>query len=61
MQSQNPRWASTLDAEGFFVLYELEGYETLTSKGYLDRNYSPPCQCKKLIQISYIAERRNFE
>ena len=30
------RWTSTLDTEGFFVLYELEQYDTLTSRGYLD-------------------------
>ena len=35
------RWTSTLEAEGFFVLYELEQYETLTSKGYLDRLNAP--------------------
>jgi hypothetical protein len=35
------RWTSTLDAEGFFVLYELERYETLTSQGYLDRLNAP--------------------
>jgi len=35
------RWTSTLDAEGFFVLYELEQYEILTSKGYLDRLNAP--------------------
>jgi hypothetical protein len=35
------RWTSTLDAEGFFVLYELDRYETLTSKGYLDRLNAP--------------------
>jgi hypothetical protein len=35
------RWTSTLDAEGFFVLYELHHYETLTSKGYLDRLNAP--------------------
>ena len=35
------RWTSALDAEGFFVLYELEQYETLTSKGYLDRLNAP--------------------
>src|SRR5438105_10136395 len=33
------RWTS--EAEGFFVLYELERYETLTSKAYLDRLNSP--------------------
>ena len=35
------RWTSTSDAEGFFVLYELATYETLSSKGYLDRLNSP--------------------
>jgi hypothetical protein len=35
------RWTSALDAEGFFVLYELEEYETLASKGYLDRLNAP--------------------
>ena len=35
------RWTSARDAEGFFVLYELERYETLTSRGYLDRLNAP--------------------
>ncbi|MCS3897796.1 heme-degrading monooxygenase HmoA [Bradyrhizobium japonicum USDA 38] len=35
------RWTSTTDAEGFFVLYELERYEVLTSKGYLNRLNAP--------------------
>lgn len=35
------RWTSLLDAEGFFTLYELETYEVLTSKGYLDRLNAP--------------------
>ncbi|TFV50812.1 hypothetical protein [Bradyrhizobium niftali] len=35
------RWTSTTDAEGFFVLYELEQYEVLTSRGYLDRLNAP--------------------
>ena len=35
------RWTSTLDAEGFFVLYELQHYKTLTSKGYMDRLNAP--------------------
>lgn len=35
------RWSSTTDAEGFFVLYELEQYEVLTSKFYLDRLNAP--------------------
>jgi hypothetical protein len=35
------RWTSTLDADGFFILYELETYDTLTSKAYLDRLNAP--------------------
>jgi len=35
------RWTSTLEPEGFFVLYELAQYETLTSKRYLDRLNAP--------------------
>lgn len=35
------RWTSTTDADGFFVLYELEQYDVLTSKGYLDRLNAP--------------------
>ncbi|MFK4508788.1 hypothetical protein LPJ38_18710 [Bradyrhizobium daqingense] len=35
------RWSSTKDAESFFVLYELEQYEVLTSKGYHDRLNAP--------------------
>ncbi|MDD1517796.1 MULTISPECIES: hypothetical protein [Bradyrhizobium] len=35
------RWTSKTDAEGFFVLYELEHYDVLTSKGYLDRLNAP--------------------
>ncbi|MBW7969869.1 hypothetical protein [Bradyrhizobium sp. BR 10289] len=35
------RWASTENAEGFFVLYELAQYDVLTSKGYLDRLNAP--------------------
>jgi hypothetical protein len=35
------RWTSTEDAEGFFVLYELEQHDVLTSKGYLDRLNAP--------------------
>lgn len=35
------RWTSTRDAEGFFVLYELATYETLSSKFYLDRLNNP--------------------
>jgi hypothetical protein len=35
------RWSSALDTEGLFILYELEQYETLTSRGYLDRLNAP--------------------
>ena len=35
------RWASTTHAEGFFVLYELATYETLTSHGYVSRLNNP--------------------
>jgi hypothetical protein len=35
------RWSSVDDAEGFFVLYELENYEVLTSPGYLERLNNP--------------------
>lgn len=35
------RWTSTTDPDGFFVLYELDAYETLSSKGYLDRLNAP--------------------
>jgi hypothetical protein len=43
------RWTSALDAEGFFVLYELEQYETLTSKGYLDRLNAPTPWSQKMM------------
>ncbi len=43
------RWTSTLDAEGFFVLYELERYETLTSKEYLDQLNAPTPWSTKLM------------
>jgi hypothetical protein len=43
------RWTSTLDAEGFFVLYELEQYETLTSKAYLDRLNAPTPWSQKMM------------
>lgn len=35
------RWASVDSAEGFFVLYELENYDTLTSPGYRERLNNP--------------------
>jgi hypothetical protein len=43
------RWTSALDAEGFFILYELEQYETLTSKGYLDRLNAPTPWSQKMM------------
>jgi hypothetical protein len=43
------RWTSTREAEGFFVLYELEQYETLTSKGYLDRLNAPTPWSRKMM------------
>jgi hypothetical protein len=43
------RWTSTLDVEGFFVLYELEKYEILTSKGYLDRLNAPTVWSTKMM------------
>jgi hypothetical protein len=35
------RWASSTNPEGFFVMYELDAYETLTSQPYLDRLNNP--------------------
>jgi hypothetical protein len=35
------RWASAAGGEGFFVMYELDDYETLTSPGYLARLNAP--------------------
>jgi hypothetical protein len=43
------RWASTLEPEGTFVLYELEQYETLTSKTYLDRLNAPTPWSSKMM------------
>ena len=43
------RWTSALDAEGFFVLYELDQYVPLTSKGYLDRLNAPTPWSKKMM------------
>jgi len=43
------RWSSTTDAEGFFVLYELEQYEVLTSNGYLDRLNAPTPWSRKMM------------
>ena len=35
------RWTSTLDGEGFFVLYELAAFDTLVSAPYLERLNNP--------------------
>lgn len=35
------RWADARAAEGFFVMYELDRYETLSSQGYLGRLNDP--------------------
>jgi hypothetical protein len=35
------RWSSVDNAEGFFVLYELENHEVLTSPGYRERLNNP--------------------
>ncbi|MHC2735219.1 hypothetical protein ACVMFA_000980 [Bradyrhizobium liaoningense] len=43
------RWSSTTDAEGFFVLYELERYEVLTSQEYLDRLNAPTPWSRKMM------------
>jgi hypothetical protein len=43
------RWTSTSDPEGFFVLYELEHYDTLTSNGYLDRLNAPTPWSSKMM------------
>ena len=43
------RWSSTTDAEGFFVLYELERYEVLTSQEYLDRPNAPTPWSRKMM------------
>ena len=43
------RWASLTDREGFFVLYELERYETLASEGYLARLNAPTSWSRKMM------------
>jgi hypothetical protein len=35
------RWAKVDGGEGFFVIYELDCYETLTSEGYVERLNNP--------------------
>jgi hypothetical protein len=43
------RWADQEGGEGFFVLYELERYETLVSPGYLARLNDPTPWSKKMM------------
>lgn len=43
------RWASTRDATGFFVLYELEAHATLSSPGYLERLNNPTPWSRKMM------------
>lgn len=43
------RWSSTLDATGFFVLYELDDYATLTSAAYLARLNDPTPWSRKMM------------
>lgn len=47
--NRGSRWTSETDADGFFVLYELEQYETLTSPGYLDRLNAPTPWSQKMM------------
>jgi hypothetical protein len=43
------RWASDAGGEGFFVMYELEAYETLTSPAYFERlNHPTPWSQKTM-------------
>lgn len=42
------RWASATGTERFFVMYELEAYETLTSPGYVERLNNPTPWSTKL-------------
>jgi hypothetical protein len=43
------RWTSTTNREGFFALYELDKYETLTSPEYLERlNHPTPWSTKMM-------------
>jgi hypothetical protein len=43
------RWTSVSDKQGYFVLYELDRYETLTSTGYLDRLNNPTAWSVKMM------------
>ncbi|ROR20156.1 hypothetical protein EC845_2974 [Comamonas sp. BIGb0124] len=39
--NRGSRWSAVDGGEGFFVMYELDAYETLISRGYLDRLNAP--------------------
>lgn len=43
------RWSAADGSEGFFVIYELDGYETLTSEHYLARLNDPTPWSKKMM------------
>ncbi len=43
------RWASADGGDGFFVMYELEAYDTLTSPGYLASLNNPTPWSKKMM------------
>ena len=43
------RWASATGGAGFFVMYELDAYETLTSPAYLARLNSPTAWSTKMM------------
>jgi hypothetical protein len=45
------RWASAAGGEGFFTLYELERYETLTSPHYLERLNRPTPWSTKMMPL----------
>jgi len=45
------RWASATGGEGFFTMYELERYETLTSTHYLERLNQPTPWSTKMMPL----------
>jgi hypothetical protein len=45
------RWTSIETSDGFFVLYELATYETLTSQGYIDRLNAPTPWSSKMMPL----------
>ena len=51
------RWSRIDKGEGFFVLYELKDYETLTSPGYLERLNNPtPWSIKMMPQHRHMVQ-----